>query len=126
MAVEIEIHALPEGLAAEQHAQHAHDFCALLVYGGGIKVVDLLIDVRTDRMRERARILGEIEVVSVSRVVLADIDAADVEREGFGGMSPGGFIDMFCRAMKCAPDTVVTRLEFRLIPGTGGQAGEVQ
>lgn len=42
----------------------------------------------------------------------------EVEREGFGVMSPAGFVTMFCGSHKgCTPDTEITRIEFQYIPG---------
>lgn len=65
--------------------------------------------------------LGVIEVVSVRREPLNRMtaDAAygreEAIREGFPHMSGGEFVEMFCRAMKGSPDTVVTRIELRRI-----------
>ena len=38
--------------------------------------------------------------------------AAEVIREGFPEMSPREFVNFFCTAMKCQPDTLVHRMEF--------------
>lgn len=62
---------------------------------------------------ERQHVLGEITVVSVCREPLNRITLSDVGREGFGREhSPSSFICMFCRAMKCPPVALVTRIEF--------------
>lgn len=61
--------------------------------------------------------IAEVEVVSVDRVPLDCITHADVEREGFPGASPEAFVDFFCVHMKCAPDTVVTRIKWRYLDG---------
>lgn len=67
------------------------------------------------RKGEHARIFGPIRVVSVRRERLLTITADDVRREGFPDFSPEVFVDHFCDAMRCAPDTVVTRIEFRRV-----------
>lgn len=36
----------------------------------------------------------------------------EVCREGFPGWSPEDFVTFFCQANKCAPDVMVTRIEF--------------
>jgi hypothetical protein len=66
--------------------------------------------------------LAEVEVVSVRRERLDAITAEDVWREGFNGYdtSPAAaadfFVDFFCEAMHCRPDTMVTRIEWRYLP----------
>ena len=37
----------------------------------------------------------------------------EVDREGFPDQTVQWFVDMFCRANGCTPDTEVTRIEFR-------------
>jgi len=61
--------------------------------------------------------LGDIEVISVRRERLDIIDAKDCAREGFPEMAPGEFVAMFCKASRCKPDSPVTRIEFRRMPG---------
>ncbi len=36
-------------------------------------------------------------------------------REGFPDLSPEEFVKMFCRKMKCTPETIVQRIEFMRI-----------
>ncbi len=62
---------------------------------------------------EHPEVLGVAEVVSVRREPLWDITADDVTREGFPGVDPTGFVQMFCEHMGCAPKDEVTRIEFR-------------
>lgn len=64
---------------------------------------------------EKVARLGMIEVVSVRIEPLYLIDAEDVVREGFPDMDPEGFVEMFCRANRCRPDTMITRIEFRCL-----------
>jgi len=59
--------------------------------------------------------LCEIEVVSVHGEELKWIEPEDVAREGFPGMTPYGFIKMFCHHMKCDPGMVVNRIEFKYV-----------
>lgn len=63
--------------------------------------------------RGGGRVLGEIEVVAVRREPLHLIDDDDVRREGFPDRNAAWFVQMSCRQMRCAPDTVVARIEFR-------------
>lgn len=59
--------------------------------------------------------LGMIEIVSVRIEPLYLIDAEDVAREGFPGMDPEEFVEMFSRANRCRPDTMITRIEYRYL-----------
>ncbi len=66
---------------------------------------------------EKAHALGEIEVLSVRRERLDAITEDDCKREGFPEMSPSQFVEMFCKAMSCKPETLVARIEFaRVLP----------
>lgn len=58
--------------------------------------------------------LGVIEVVSVRREHIREMDPADCAREGFPDMTPADFAAMFTRHMKC-PDGMVTRIEFKRV-----------
>ena len=60
VALEVEVHALAEAVCAEQRRDHADDLGALLVDGRRVEVVDLDVAVGPHRMRERARVLGEL------------------------------------------------------------------
>jgi len=69
---------------------------------------------------EKMQALCEIEVVSVRRVTLDDIDAEDCAREGFPHFSPADFIGMFAKHMNLRdkPEVMLTRIEFRKVPGS--------
>ena len=69
--------------------------------------------------------LRPIEVVSVTREPLEAIGtyAADCRREGFPDLTAEGFVAMFCRHMKCLPETVVTRIEFKHLWNEGVEVG---
>lgn len=67
------------------------------------------------RKGQKAEALGVIRVVSVRREPLDAIDQAEVIREGFPGMTPEGFVAMFCEHMGCEPSTTVTRIEFERV-----------
>jgi len=56
--------------------------------------------------------LAELQVTSIRREPLSEITPADVIREGFPSLGPADFVAMFCRAMHCAPEQLVTRIEF--------------
>ncbi|MBI1383022.1 MAG: hypothetical protein GC161_18280 [Planctomycetaceae bacterium] len=69
------------------------------------------------RKWESPRTLAMIRVVSVRRERLDAIDADDVVREGLPeATTPEAFVQRFCRAMKCRPDDLVTRIEFEYLP----------
>lgn len=70
------------------------------------------------RKGERQVVLGTIRVRSAWREPLDTIDADDVRREGFPLLTPAGFVDFFCRANKCKPGALVTRIEFTFTKGT--------
>lgn len=61
---------------------------------------------------ERQHRLGTIRVVNVRRERLDTITADDVRREGFPDWAPEDFVAFFCKANKCEPTTIVTRIEF--------------
>lgn len=66
------------------------------------------------------RLGGPIRVIGVRREPLNlitfyanDYGRHECVREGFGAMSPDGFVKMFCNTHKgCMPLTVITRIEF--------------
>ena len=41
--------------------------------------------------------------------------AAECVREGFPDLSPEQFVEMFCKANKCTPESVVNRIEFERV-----------
>jgi len=65
--------------------------------------------------------LAEVEIVDIRREQLDAITPADVRREGFGlttELHPADarwFVDFFTHEMRCAPDTEVTRIEWRYL-----------
>jgi hypothetical protein len=59
--------------------------------------------------------LGQIRVISVRREPLNAITPSDCAAEGFPQMTPAAFIEFFCKAMGCTPETIVTRIEFEYI-----------
>ena len=69
---------------------------------------------------ERPEELALLEIIDVRRERLVAISFPvegweEVAREGFPDKSPIGFIDMFCREMKCGPLDKVTRIEFKYL-----------
>ncbi len=81
-----------------------------------VKPGDRLMAVRKSQGRKKGEPverLGEIEVLSVCREPLYRVDRKDTTREGFPTLTPGEFVDMFCKHMGCTSLTEVTRIEFR-------------
>jgi hypothetical protein len=69
------------------------------------------------------KIGGPIRVVDVTRERLIDgLSQKDVAREGFPTWSPSEFADMFCEHNGCAPDAVVTRIQFEYVEEERGDA----
>ena len=60
MALEIEVHSLPEAILAEDRRDHPDHFRSLLVDGRGIEVADLAELLRPHGMGEGPRVLGEL------------------------------------------------------------------
>jgi hypothetical protein len=85
-----------------------------------LKAGDVLCAVKQSqglKKGEKVVRLGQIRVVNARFERLGAISLDDVGREGFYGRTPGWFVDFFCKANRCDPDTVVTRIEFeRLQP----------
>lgn len=70
---------------------------------------------RPDGSVEPLERIAVVEIVSLRREPLAEITADDVVREGFPGWSPAEFVSFFVESMRCTPDTLVTRVEFRYV-----------
>jgi hypothetical protein len=79
------------------------------------------IDKLDFRRKGGSRVLGVITVVSVRRERIDAITDADVAREGFSGYTADRFIEMFCKAMRCSPGDLVTRIEFTFEPAPPAQ-----
>jgi hypothetical protein len=60
--------------------------------------------------------IAHVEVVSVRREPLSSIGPGETALEGFPNMTGGAFVEFFCEAMRCTPDTLVTRVEWRYLP----------
>lgn len=76
------------------------------------------------RKGERVRRLAVLRVEDVTRERLREgLSQSDVMREGFPGMTPAAFVEMFCRTHRgCTPDTIITRIAFSYVdaPETRG------
>ncbi|WP_228805823.1 hypothetical protein [Nocardia higoensis] len=58
----------------------------------------------------------DVEVVAVDRERLDTITDTEVRAEGFDGMTPAEFVAFFCDSHTgCAPDSTVTRIEWRYL-----------
>ncbi len=69
--------------------------------------------------------LAEVEVVSVRREELQQVPDTDLAKEGFPGWDAFDWIAWFCDEMRCAPQTVITRIEWkylRTVTAAGGAA----
>lgn len=65
---------------------------------------------------EKIKKLKPIRIISTQPEVLRNITIKEVIREGFPSMTPGEFIEMFCKTHKgCTPDKVINRIEFEYI-----------
>ncbi len=64
---------------------------------------------------ERQVVMGEIETVSVRREPVSAITQEDVVKEGFPEMTPAQFVDFYCKANRCLPADLCTRIEFRYV-----------
>lgn len=65
---------------------------------------------------EKHELLAIVEVVDVRRERLDAITSEEVIREGFPGMTPEWFIEMFCRSHKgVTPESIITRIEFKYL-----------
>ena len=60
VAREVQVHAAPERIRADERVDHAHHFGAFLVHGGGVEVGDLHVRLRPHRVRHRPGVLGEL------------------------------------------------------------------
>lgn len=71
-------------------------------------------------------VLAEVEVMSVTAVHLAPISADELEREGFPGMDPHEFVEMWLRSHGYGgvrpdgdlPNPLVRRIAWRYLAGT--------
>ena len=83
-----------------------------------VKVGEILIGAEKTmglRRGEKMIVLGQHRVLSVRRERLDAVTAQDVIQEGFPNMSRDEFIEMFCRCMKCTPETIINRIEFEYV-----------
>ncbi len=76
VALEVQVHAAAEALAADQRGHHAHDLGPFFIDGGGVEVVDLDIGVGAHRVRHRAGVFRELQRAQALHVA----DAADGAR----------------------------------------------
>ncbi len=58
---EIQVRAFAEAIAAQQAMHHAHHFRALFIHRHGVKIVDLDVTVRSDRMGHGAGIFCKLQ-----------------------------------------------------------------
>lgn len=58
---------------------------------------------------------GLIRITKVTREPIDNIKHGDCVREGFPELSPRGFVKMYCKANKCNPGNMCTRIEFEYV-----------
>lgn len=79
-------------------------------------VLTAVRQVRGLKRGQKVERLGDIRVKSVRREPLNAITQDDVAREGFPKWTPAQFVNFFCHShRKCAPDCLVTRIEFERV-----------
>ncbi len=66
---------------------------------------------------EKIERIGLIRVKSITIEPLKNIcyRPSDLTKEGFPELTPWGFVELFCREMKCKPETKVTRIKFEYL-----------
>jgi hypothetical protein len=76
-----------------------------------------IVSVRREKLNELSRSAWcPIRSVLYPPLVYTEAEAIrEVQREGFPEMSPAEFVAMFCVNMKCKPDALVTRVEFKYV-----------
>lgn len=63
---------------------------------------------------EKVKVIGKIQIVSVTKETLESITPQEVLREGFENMTPREFVIFFCAShTNCLPHTLVNRIEFK-------------
>lgn len=68
---------------------------------------------------EKHKTLAIIKVTGVRQEPLNACTNKDAVAEGFPEMTGAEFAEFFCKAMRCTPDTNVTRIEFEYIDDAG-------
>ena len=61
---------------------------------------------------QKVQRLALLRCLSIRSEPLNRVTSRDVAREGYPGMKPSEFVQMFCRDMGGTPDQIVQRIEF--------------
>ena len=64
---------------------------------------------------EKVKHLCKIQVIRTQRERLNYINQEECGREGFPEMTPDQFVEMFCKANKCEPTAIITRISFEYL-----------
>ena len=64
---------------------------------------------------EKHKRLAQIEIISVYREPLNEIDYIECMLEGFPDFTPKQFISMYCTANNCPENQIVNRIEFKYL-----------
>lgn len=62
---------------------------------------------------EKQVLIYQIRIISIRFEALNEITKEECVREGFPDMTPGEFVEMFCKANGCSPCAPVNRIEFK-------------
>ena len=68
MTLKVQVHALAKPVLAQERRVHSNELRTLLVYSEGVEVVNFLIRLGSNWMRERRRILRKLRRTQVSHV----------------------------------------------------------
>ncbi len=78
-------------------------------------IVNACVQCQGIKKGEKIQKICQIWVVKSEKENLSGMDKSECIKEGFPEMSPGEFVSMFCREMKCHRSAPVNRIEFEYI-----------
>ncbi len=67
------------------------------------------------KLGQQVERIAKIEVIDVRREPLSEVTDAEAALEGFPEMTGEQFVAMFCMNMRCTPETIVTRIEYKYL-----------
>jgi len=84
-----------------------------------LEIVQLVEKGQGLKKGEKVKPIHKIQILSARKERLDVLSVSsfygmkEMILEGFPGMDPKGFVEMYCRANKCLPSVMVNRIEFR-------------
>lgn len=84
------------------------------IKAGGLERI-CVIRVEDVRLERLDRLLGAEDQAHGLRHLSVKECLRECEFEGFPDLTPGEFVEMFCRHMDCLDDAIVTRIEFSYV-----------